>query len=262
MINLEFFKEDKMKFLICIPCAMMLLFGSCPSEDDKPLVEEKEEITLGDIIFEPYTTINKVDLITSSKIIAKCSISNKDYQGIKYYYTLDGSEPTESSDYYQDIVLSDSPIEFNENDWKKHIKILAVYDNNNGKKITKTGEAQYNIKYFRLDKKGSVSNPIKISKGNGYYGFAHFSDMFGRDIFNSYYKASENGTMKIHVSSSNTLVVTIAVYKNNNIISTKNYSYNDSISVTTEDIIRINGTQGSMYQIGGKAPFDYEISLE
>jgi hypothetical protein len=251
-----------MKYYPVIFCVLALLLGACPMEgnDKQVTTEEDKQVTLGSITFAPYPASKKIDLKQSSDILAMCEISNKDNDNVKYYYTLDGTEPTESSDYYQGSP-SDSPIKFGENEYTKQIKVLAVYDNN-GEKLTAAGEAQYNIKFFRTGKTGLLSD-IEIAKGRGYYGYDYFSDMFGGSNYKYYYEAAESGVMKIIVSSSNTSLGTIAVYKNGAEISVYSNYYKDSISVTAGDRIRITATQGSRYEVNAKDPhFNYQIALE
>jgi predicted nucleic-acid-binding Zn-ribbon protein len=217
---------------------------------------DKNKITLGEIIFSPEPTTDRVDIVNKEYIKISCKTS--DYQSIEiFYYTLDGSDPTEDSSFWN--KTDKIPDDFYFNDYIKNIKVLAVY-NDNGRKIFKTGEANYNFKYFRSDSSSS-SSPIEVQMNKGYYDYGYFTSPFGNNSDSSYFKPSQAGKFKIYVSVS--LQGKLEVIKNGTKINEYNTLYLETIDVEETDIINIYIKQGDYYQLLAKDPhWKYEIFLE
>jgi len=237
-----------MKILNFITIGLIIITLSCEIEPD--------EITLGEIMFAPNQTRDRI-YIGEDYIFFSCKTSDGKYVE-DYYYTLDGSDPTENSSYWK--ILSERPEDLYFSDYIKNIKVLAVY-NDNGKKLFKTGEANYNFKYLRTFRSSSNLSPFEVQMDKGYYNFGYFSSMHGTSGHSSFYRPSQDGNFNITVSAN--LDGTINVTKNGTKINTTpSIRYKEIISVNKTDIVRIQISQGSYYQIGGNPNWNFEISLE
>ncbi|MDR0473290.1 MAG: hypothetical protein LBH43_06435 [Treponema sp.] len=239
----------KMNVLNFIAVGLITITLGCNIEPDK------DEITLGEIIFSPKPTTDKADIVGKEYIGISCKTSdNKSNEN--FYYTLDGSEPTEDSSSWN--IADKIPQDFYFNDYIKNIKVLAVY-NDNGHKIFKTGEANYNFKYLRLFS-SSYSEPTQVQMGKGYYNYGYFRDGLGRDSHTSYYKPSQNGKLNIYATVN--LRGTLTILKNSTKINTSTTYPRQVIDVNETDIITISISQGNQLQIGGNPNWNYDISLE
>ena len=240
----------KMNVLNFISVALIFITLSCYVEPDK-----KEIITLGEIIFSPKPTIDRVDTINKEYIKISCKTSNNKSNEI-FYYTLDGSDPTEDSSSWN--IKDKIPDDFYFNDYIKNIKVLAVY-NDNGHKIFKTGEANYNFKYFRSDS-SSYSSPTEVQMDKGYYDYGYFTSPLGYDSDSSYFKPSQAGKFKIRVRLN--LGGKLEISKNLEKIK-EGTDYFETIDVEEKDIIKIYIKQGGLYQLSANNHhWEYEISLE
>jgi predicted nucleic-acid-binding Zn-ribbon protein len=238
----------KMNVLSFITVGLIIITLGC-------VEPEKKEITLGEIIFSPEPTTDRVDIVNKEYIKISCKTSNYKNNEI-FYYTLDGSDPTEDSSSWN--ITDKIPQDFYFNDYIKNIKVLAVY-NDNGRKIFKTGEANYNFKYFRSGS-SSYSSPIEVKRDKGYYDYGYFKSPLGYDSDTSYFKPSQAGKFKIKVSLN--LGGNLEISKNLVKIKEGTY-YSETIDVEETDIIKIYIKQGSLYQLFAKDPhWKYEISLE
>jgi len=248
----------KMNVLNFIAVGLIIITLGCNVEPDKVEPEKKDKITLGGIIFSPATTTDRIDTENKEYIKISCKASNNKSIEI-FYYTLDGSDPTEDSSSWN--IKDEIPADFYFNDYIKNIKVLAVY-NDNGRKIFKTGEANYNFKYFRSDS-SSYSSPTEVQMDKGYYDYGYFTSPFGYDSDSSYFKPSQAGKFKIKVSFN--IGGELVISKNLEKIKegTHSYNYLETIDVEETDIIKIYIKQGSLHQLFAKDPnWEYEISLE
>jgi hypothetical protein len=240
----------KMNVLNFIIVGLIIMILGCNFEPDK-----KEKITLGEIIFSPKPTTDRVDTENKEHIKISCKTSNNRNNEI-FYYTLDGSDPTEDSSSWN--ITDKIPQDFYFNDYIKNIKVLAVY-NDNGHKIFKTGEANYNFKYLRSGHSSS-SSPTEIQMDKGYYDYGYFTSPLGYNSDSSYFKPSQAGKFKIKVSLN--LGGTLEVRKNLEKIK-EGTSYLETIDVEETDIIEIYIKQGNLFQyFKDKPSWEYEISLE
>jgi len=245
----------KMNVLNFFIVGLIIMILGCNSEPDKFDPDKKEKITLGEIIFSPKPTTDRIDTKNKEYIKISCKTSDNRNNEI-FYYTLDGSDPTEDSSSWN--RTDEIPQDFYFNDYIKNIKVLAVY-NDSGHKIFKTGEANYNFKYLRSDY-SSYSSPIEIQMDKGYYDYGYFTSPLGSDIDLSYFKPSQAGKFKINVSVD--LGGKLEVSKNLEKIK-EGISYLETIDVEETDIIRIYIKQGKFYQLIKDRPnWEYEISLE
>jgi hypothetical protein len=245
------------RFLSCFLLTILVSLTGCDSEEEK-------KPSIGTIYFVPIPSTRKVDLRTSSsaRIFA---VSDVEYGGDryqKYYYSIDGSDPTESSIYTTAWDSKYYAPKFSVDEFMPTVKVLVVYEASSGEKVTKRGEVHYNIGYYRISDNGTVSFPVPIRTGAGFYGSERFTSPSFDSDYDYYYETQNTGTLKYNIDC-DTDFGEAAIYKNGVKITVDPLS--GELAVAPGDLIHIEARQGSInYQASGdtRQTFQYELRLE
>lgn len=221
--------------ILAASCFLMFFFSCGPEEE-----------ALGDIEFENYSRVAFDGYV-------KLRCKTESYENVPdFYYTLDGSEPTEES---EKAVDGKVPVTLATDEWSFHIRVLAVLNtidsNYNHMTYRKTADRVINVQY----KKSDVNyGDYPLVKGKGYKGFENFPStpyadirQTSRDFINI---SDEPVDVKVYYSAEGQTEVTFRYYDTENFSINDNGSYsytrkyNDDYMVRNNSVITIPPKSG------------------